>query len=313
MKRPTKYPQSTPLKTTKASFWTGWTKPLQDVVHTLEADIASLQARLKTPINKGRPASYMGVREFIPESSIVQLDVNQQGVSTAPCNYVVRDGQDYSIPIIFPGPGVFVAHEILVSIFQRDISASKQEMYAGMNTNAYAITNTSSLSPRFTTKFSIYPKQSKTLVPLADPYLPPQHTRTINFFWNMIDTKSQRLLSDSYISHMVLTPRSLPVLLTIGRLVASNFAREKIPDGDLFKLSTPWVFERDGQANFSFRPITPVFQFDSSLPGDDPVVGLDYDDRVNGKRDQRVRVQVELHGYRYETDQDLIRAGALTR
>lgn len=305
MKRPTKSPQSTPLKTTKASFWTGWTKPLQDVVHTLEADIASLQARLRVPIQKGRPSAYMGVREFLPEASIVEVDVNQDGQGTAPCNYVVRDGQDYSIPIIFPGPGVFVAHEIVVSIFQRDISAAKQEMYAGMNTNAYSLQNYNS----FTTKFSVYPKQTA-----GSSFLPPQHERTINFFWNMVDTKSQRLLADSYISHMVLTPRSLPVFVAEGGTIEeARVFREKLPDGDLFKFSTPWVFERDGQANFSFRPITPVFQFDSSLAGDDPVVGLGYDDRVNGKRDQRVRVQVELHGFRYETDQDLIRAGALTR
>jgi hypothetical protein len=139
--------------------------------------------------------------------------------------------------------------------------------------------------------------------------MPPQAQRTINFLWNMVDTKSQRRLADAYISQMVLTPPSLPETQSN----AQDHAFESLPDGDFFKFCTPWVFERDGQANFTFRPITPVFQFDSSLAGTDAAVGLPYDDRVNGKRDARVRVQVELHGYRYETDQDLIRAGALTR
>jgi hypothetical protein len=317
MKRPTHTPKSNPLKTTKGSFWTGWTKPLQDVVHTLEADIASLHARLRAPIHKGRPASYAGYRDFIPERSIVQVDTEQTNVSTNPCNYVVRDGQDYSIPLIMPGPGVFVAHELNVAIFQRHVSASQQEMFAEMRPNAFPFSGifirngtTFPVQPYFTTKFSIYPQQ--TIIPQQFP-VPPEASRTINFFWNMIDTKGQRLLADAYISQMALTPRSLPV--GQNRTFEENqaVAYNRVPDGDFFKFPTPWVFERDGQVNFTFRPITPVFQFDSSLSGTDPVVGLPYDDRVNGVRDQRVRVQIEIHGYRYETDQDLIRAGALVR
>lgn len=332
MKRPTNTPQSNPLKTSQASWWTGWTKPLHDLLHTLEADVAGLQARLKNPIHKGRPASYVGFRDFLPEKSVVQVDTAQAGQGTNPCNYVVRDGQDYDIPIIMPGPGVFVAEELTVAIFQQNyapISATFDSnvvtntafatMQAEMRANTFVFP--SAKTPYFTTKFSIFPQQtSLAYLGIAGDdsdfgkfkrYLfPPQAQRTINFLWNMIDTKSQRRLADAYISQMVLTPPSAPVSQT-------NFpygiAFESVPDGDLFRFCTPWVFERDGQVNFSFRPITPVFQFDSSLPGTDPVVGLPYDDRVNGVRDQRVRVQVELHGYRFETDQDLIRAGALVR
>jgi hypothetical protein len=147
--------------------------------------------------------------------------------------------------------------------------------------------------------------------------MPPQSQRTINFLWNMVDTKSQRRLADAYISQMVFTPPSAPVTQEAGSfqfgVTTKIQAHERVPDGDLFRFCTPWVFERDGQVNFIFRPITPVLQFDSSIAGTDPVVGLPYDDRINGIRDQRVRVQVEIHGYRFETDQDAIRAGALTR
>jgi hypothetical protein len=329
VKRPTNTPTSNPLKTRQASWWTGWTKPLHDLIHTLEADIAGLQSRLKHPIHKGRPASYVGFRDFIPERSVVQVDTAQTGVSTNPCNYVVRDGQDYDIPIIFPGPGVFVAEELTVAIFQQHYApraatvaqtgpftfgltdVTLVAMQAEMRANTFVFP--SQQTPYFTTKFSVYPQQT------SNGYLgqtgerkyrfAPNSQRTINYFWNMIDTKSQRRLADSYISQMVLTPPSAPV-------TQDNFnetAFESVPDGDLFRFCSPWVFERDGQANFSFRPITPVFQFDSALSGTDPAVGLPYDDRINGIRDQRVRVQVELHGYRFETDQDLIRAGALVR
>lgn len=335
MKRPTNTPKSNPLKTSQASWWTGWTKPLQDLIHTLDADIAGLKARLQHPIHKGRPAAYVGFRDFIPERSVVQVDTAQTGEGTNPCNYVVRDGQDYDIPIIMPGPGVFVAEEITVAIFQQQyapIAASIQDgaltdvnlaaMQAEMRANAFPFPS-SAETPYFTTKFSIYPQQVNGAYLGAtfdiDKFsMSPQTQRTINYLWNMVDTKSQRRLADAYISQMVFTPPSAPVTQEASSsdvfLVKTiNQAHESVPDGDLFRFCTPWVFERDGQVNFTFRPITPVFQFDSAIPGTDPVVGLPYDDRINGIRDQRVRVQVEIHGYRFETDQDAIRAGALTR
>ncbi len=326
MKRPTNTPKSNPLKTSQASWWTGWTKPLQDLIHTLDADIAGLKARLQHPIHKGRPAAYVGFRDFTPERSVVQVDTAQTGEGTNPCNYVVRDGQEYDIPIIMPGPGVFVAEEITVAIFQQQyapIAASKGDapfvldlvdvnlaaMQAEMRANTFVFP--SAQTPYFTTKFSIYPQQTGIayLGESNNVRVAPQSQRTLNYFWNMVDTKSQRRLADAYISQMVLTPPSAPV---VQRNNLST-AFESVPDGDLFRFCTPWVFERDGQVNFIFRPITPVLQFDSSIAGTDPVVGLPYDDRINGIRDQRVRVQVEIHGYRFETDQDAIRAGALTR
>lgn len=326
MKRPTNTPKSNPLKTSQASWWTGWTKPLQDLIHTLDADIAGLKARLQHPIHKGRPAAYVGFRDFIPERTLVQVDTAQTGEGTNPCNYVVRDGQDYDIPIIMPGPGVFVAEEITVAIFQQQyapIAASAGDapfvldlvdvqlaaMQAEMRANTFVFPSTQ--TPYFTTKFSIFPQQTGIayLGESNNVRVAPQSQRTLNYFWNMVDTKSQRRLADAFISQMVLTPPSAPV---VQRNIL-NTAFESVPDGDLFRFCTPWVFERDGQVNFIFRPITPVLQFDSAIPGTDPVVGLPYDDRINGIRDQRVRVQVEIHGYRFETDQDAIRAGALTR
>jgi hypothetical protein len=324
MKRPTNVPQSNPLKKNQASWWTGWNKPLRDLIHTLEADIAGLQARLRNPIHKGKPASYVGFRDFIPEQAVVQVDTLQTGVGTNPCNYVVRDGQDYDIPVILPGPGVFVAEELTVAIFQQNYAPQSASFSAGTVTYTNLVAMQAEMAPNafvfpsadtpyFSTKFSIYPRQSNlTYLGSYASLLPPQGTRTLNYFWNLIDTKSQRRLADAYISQMALTPPSLPV----GQVNTSsgvNKVYESVPDGDLFRFCTPWVFERDGQLNFTFRPITPVFQFDSALSGTNAAIGLPYDDRVNGIRDQRVRVQVEIHGYRFETDQDAIRAGVLTR
>jgi hypothetical protein len=334
VKRPTNTPKSNPLKTSQASWWTGWTKPLQDLIHTLDADIAGLKARLRDPIHKGRPAVYAGIRDFLPEQSVVQVNTAQTGTATNPCNYIVRDGQDYDIPIIMPGPGVFVAEEITVAIFQQQyapvaatisgvnlIDVNLAAMQAEMRANTFPFPS-SAERPYFTTKFSIYPQQLTnsylgTFFDVDRFSLAAQSQRTINYLWNMVDTKSQRRLADAYISQMVLTPPSAPVTqesaFFSGGVTTKNQAFESVPDGDLFRFCTPWVFERDGQVNFTFRPITPVFQFDSSLSGTDAAIGLPYDDRINGVRDQRVRVQVEIHGYRFETDQDLIRAGALTR
>jgi hypothetical protein len=273
--------------------WSGWVKPLSAYVEQLEAEIAGLEARLDNPISGGVPTAYMGQKIFSPESYAFNLDTEQDGVSSNPVNYVVRDGATYDISVRMPGPGVFVARSLHVGIFMR-------QFRPGFGVRQLYWTPNQLMFKSWTTKFSVFPKQpllqGTTLSALGT-----------SFFWSLLDSKSSRKLSDELISSEMLLVRE-------SRLPGTSFRQYVAPDnGGIFTLDVPWVFERDGQANFQFRPVTPIVQFDSSLSGTSPAVGLTYDDRENGVRNQSVTVQVELHGYRFLTDQDAMRAGALTR
>ncbi len=290
----------------------GWVRPLPDLVDQLEADVEGLQLRLRNPTNPGVPAAYQGVKVFLPETGSFAVDALQTHAGTMLANFVVRDGTTYEIPVIFPGPGVFMARYLKVSIYQRlfvppfitggVIPGYNGPVYLPVRTNQQAFNDIAlgAGSIQWTTKFSLPPKQPQqatTKLPLG----------AINYFWNMIDTKSGRKLADDLMSHMMLLPRTFMPLINDETLteVAS------LPDGDLLELDAPWVFERDAQMTFQFRPITPMLQFDSTVSG--ATAGYGFEDRENGVRNQSVTVSVELHGHRYETDQDAIRAGALTR
>lgn len=284
-----------------ASAWGGWVRPLPDLIDQLRADVEGLQLRVKDPVGPGVPAAYQGVKVFLPETAEFNVDTLQTHVGTNPCNFVVRDGTTYEIPIVFPGPGVFIARYLKVSIYQRlFVPAYNGPVFLPVmtNTQAFVVAHTS-----WTTKFSVppvQPFQATGKKPLG----------AINYFWNIIDTKSGRKLADDLVSHMMLLPRTY-MPLDDGGASPSILEIASLPDGDLLELDAPWVFERDGQVAFLFRPITPMLQFASSISGN--TAGYGFDDRENSVRNQSVTVTAELHGYRYETDQDAIRAGVLTR
>ena len=285
------------------SLWGGWTKPLEQQVEQLEAEIAGLEARVKTPTRPGVPAVYRAAREFVPEfGNAFLFDTEQDGVSSNLVNYVMRDANTYNIPVIFPGPGVFTAKQIKVSIYQRLFKPQFSEP-TQLHYTTSLIGLFSSVGPifPFTPKFSLYPKQ-----PISAPFSP--RFNAINFVWNLLDSRSQRYLSSDLMSHEFLLPRSPGPFNAVA-----PGSTQQLPDGGYFQLHAPWVFERDSQVQFQFRPITPVLQFDSSISGLNPAVGLLYDDRENGVRNQTVTVGIELLGYRYVADQDMAEAGTLTR
>jgi hypothetical protein len=273
----------------------GWTRTLEGSVQQLEAEISGLKDRLHDPIVPGPPAAYQAVRKFEPERYSFLLDTEQDGVSSNPVNYVVRDGATYEIPIVIPGPGVFVVTSIKMSIYQQiRIPGTLVPMVLPV------VNSMQGFSPfNWTTKFSVFRKQLET-----SNSTPPLNV--MNYFWNILDTKSGRRLSDELMPHTALLPRTQWPNEGYGNYSA-------LADGGMYELDAPWVFERDGQANCLFRPITPILQFDSSLSGASPAVGLGADDRVNGVRYQPVFVSVEMHGYKYVTEQDALKAGALTR
>jgi hypothetical protein len=78
------------------------------------------------------------------------------------------------------------------------------------------------------------------------------------------------------------------------------------PDSELFDFDTPWLFERDAQVSFLFRPIMDLYQIDAA----EPTLPYYSDDRNQGKRNQQLTVRVEMHGVRYYDRQDVLKEGA---
>ncbi len=286
-----------PVSKGGGSIWTGWVKPITDVLDQLEADIEGLKLRLKYPTRPGVPAAYQASKVFLPETRSFLLDTAQNGISSNLVNFVVRDGTTYDIPIQMPGPGVFALKRMKVVVFQRLFETQYRaalELPMVVGTQPF-------IDAFFTTKFSLFPVQPVHRIG------PPVKvgTPSINFFWNLLEGKSQRKLSEELLPSMCLLPRS--------HMFSSTNTPPWLHDGGLFEFDVPWLMERDAQLNFQFRPINPVLQFDSTIAGTDAAIGLAFDDRENGVRNQQVRVSVELHGYRYETEQDALRMGATTR
>jgi hypothetical protein len=119
------------------------------------------------------------------------------------------------------------------------------------------------------------------------PYLP--------YFWNIIDEKSGRQYAQDWMPHGAL-------LNTRGNNVSVRVA----PDSELFDFDTPWLFERDAQVSFLFRPIMDLYQVAASSP----TLPYVFDDRNQGRRNQQLTVRVEMHGIRYYDRQDVLKEGA---
>jgi hypothetical protein len=284
----------------RASLETGWTKTLEEDCVQLCAEISGLEDRLAYGMQEGVPAAYAGQRIFSPESATVEVDLTQDGVTPGaltPCNYIVRDGATYDIPIVMPGPGAFIAKYMTVAIYLRHYSVSEGR-YVDENVTGnqnYFNQRESTLAPLeaalYTTKFSAFRQQPVVNVTVTTP----GGVRTqgapysaLNYFWNLLDSKSGVKLSDELMSQNVLLPRSREY--TVDEAAFNTYS-----DGGYFSFDVPFVFERDGQANFQFRPITPFFQ------------------QASETKPQHIVVQVELHGYRFETAQDVMKMGALSR
>jgi len=299
------------------SRWTGWQKRIADTVDQLAADVEGLALRLQHPARPGIPAAYRATRTFQPEAGIINMDTEQDGASSNPVNYVLRDGQTYDIPCRFMGDGVFVVNRVKVSVTQRVfVTPYNRAVEIPCPVLQVGFANRLAAGPRenaqaWTTKFSVFPKQPEGLV--TGPFVAESVLfGAVSYFWNLRDDRTGRYLSSDLMPCTEMQPN---YVAPAQDLVVPTRAIQRAPisDGGFYEMWTPWLFERDGQVTLHFRPITPIFQFDSSLAGTDAAVGLTYDDREGGKRIQPVTVAVEYHGYRYRTDQDAVRAGALTR
>lgn len=306
-----------PVTAGAGSRWTGWTKKITDVVDQVAADIKGLQLRLSSPTRPGIPTCYRGEKLFVPEDASFLLDTAQDGVTSNLVNYVLRDGVPFSIPVKMTGDGVFVPDSLKVHFKQRlwvPSGGAPVWMNGGMSSQ---LTYTGATRWEWTTKFSLFPSQPASR-DASTFWMIKAQPCAVNYFWNVVDTRNNRKLADDWVSSVMLLPGS--PMAGFGSLAPTLYS---MVDGDFFRFDCPWLFERDSQVEVRIWPINPVVQFDSSISGTDVVIGPDlagalpagygFDDREGGRRNQSVLVAAEFHGYRYQTMQDAMRAGALTR
>ncbi len=290
----------------------GWTQPLDELWTQLRAEMHAFKQRVDADVNgpAGIPAAYQGVRVFRPE--VGELTVTDPSVFPnvdIDVNYVVRDGQTYEIPVIFPGPGVFVARELEVHILQRFVTSAGEDFrLVARAFNTTLAQNVDQDSELRTFRYSVLqqfdgtPGNPESWPSIGGPSAPlvvhEDPVPACNFFWNIIDAKSGRQFADDLVPSQAL----MPLTASHAGLQEITFdviqGQRGLPlDGGRFYFDVPWLIERDGQLRFQFRPTTPIFQL-ASTP-------------TNEKQD--VYVQVELHGERYETLPDALKTGALTR
>lgn len=266
-------------------------RTLRELHARVLGDADSLRLRVEEHDVLCEPACAAGLKVFTPDTTTsFLLDRLQSAAASIKCQYVIRDNITYEIPVIFPPPGVFEARFLRVNITQRLFSPTEgvQQLYVPMNpAMSYSDAAAANAGGVQTVKWSVAPN------------------RFVQFFWNIIEGKSGRQLSDEMIPDALLLPA-----LAAAPSLTSGSTRPFIADsGDIgMELDAPWLFERDADIRFLFRPITPVIQ-PAADSGFSPYA---FDDREvnNTIRNSAVTVAVELHGGRLYDDSDAQRQGA---
>lgn len=265
--------------------------PLDTLVSQIEDEIKAVQLSFATNLGfKGTPGCLAAAKTFEPETTAFNITLPTGEVfpssgrtDTYSVNYVVRDAQTYTIPIRNGASAAFCARYMTVSVVQR------------ITNNQMVSVGTANQENNFQSwKFQLYPFSRGTYA--LETSLPTL-SGGFNYFWNLEDAKSNRYLSDDLLSHLVLLPRNnqSPTLFVADGTIALADPAFNPRDGDLFEFEVPWLIERDGQAVFHFRPITPILQLASSDPK------------------QQATLYVELHGHYMHADSDAAKTGAITR
>lgn len=228
---------------------------------------------------------YPGSMVFGPESTSFLLDTDQDGSSSNLVNYVLRSGVTYRIPVQVGGDGVFRARGVRCTLWQRFYNGDtlvKKAIQFQMSPLIQQFTSSGQIY--WTTKFSCMPVQPANFY--GDTGLTFMQAPAINFAWNLEDQQSGWQYSDQLIPMTGLMPRTF---WNEGAV---------LHDGDHHKFSSAWRIDTGRVLTFCLRPLTDVVQFDSSIAGTDPAVGLEFDDRENGIRNQSITAQVEIIGER---------------
>jgi hypothetical protein len=273
----------------------GWLPTLKAQVETLRKQLEGVELRLDRRLTKGEPAATVGERVFLPQPTSFAFDYLQDGVSSVDAQYVVQDGITYEIPIVFPPPGVFRARYFKVNIYQRVFTPSDA--------------NRPETVFQFPVAYGDYFSAFATQQVQTRKYLFPNNaageqliSRRMSFLWNIIDTKSGMQFADEMLPDLMLLPQPPTQGGEPGGYENPGAT------GGRFEFTTPWLFERDAQLTFLFRPITPVLQ-PTVTSGYFP---FSFDDREqnNTVRNMAITVRAEVHGTRYVDAQDALRLGA---
>jgi hypothetical protein len=274
----------------------GWLQSLQDRVTNLKAQIYGVRERLNSPFRDGVPVSVQGELLFKADTSriisIPNFPTNQEAGTfiALNCNPIILSGVTYRVPIMLPPPGVFQAHNLVVDIEAGFLEFNGQQRPGIFPLNDYRQTSLlgdwgaqPSTGPlTFTLKQQVLGTFATAL-----PYLP--------FFWNLVDEKSGRQYSESLIP-------SGALLNTRGQSQLNRVS----PDSELFEFDAPWLFERDAQLAFHFRPIMDLYQIDAASA----TLPWGTADKNQGRRNNQATLRVELHGVRFYDEQDVLKDGA---
>lgn len=287
---------------------TGWLQSLGDRANNIMAKLLGLNDRLTSPLTNGVPSMVSGEITFKADTNKLvtitnfptdPFDTTPAFLATLTVNPVIIAGETYKIPIQFSPPGVLRARNLVVGI------EWGAQMFAGINRpyimplNDYAqVESSGGALPASPTGNALqYTYQQQVLGDLCtmEPFLP--------FLWNIVDQKSGRQYANDWMPHGALMNTRGNDRSTVGLHA----------DSELFEFDAPWLFERDAEVSFWFRPIMDLYQIaasDATLPF------TGNDDRnptgASGTRNQQATVRVEFHGNRYYDvqGQDVLKEGA---
>lgn len=266
----------------------GFLATAEEEILRLEKDVLGLGARLKYKYDHGVPAAYVGERIFTPSTDIIDVDIEQNGAAAEPCNMVVPSGEEFSIPIILQGPGVFRARYMSVTLYQRYFFNN------GANTTNVQWIPIPVGKPFFNTDptsgvgTQIQSVKRSIMYNILGGFLADNQGDRLygaNFFWNFVDEDSQRRLADDWLPDQCLRPQGYQLQ----------------QDGGVYQFRTDWLFERANTVSLRLRMINDIMQLDPTS-ATFPFLGLN--DLENGQRNQSVKVRVELHGEKFYNSRD---------
>ncbi len=293
----------------------GWLQSLGERARNLRAQLQGINERLNTPFANGVPACMNGSLLFKADTTqIVALTNFPSSPDTDPAHFItfnanpiILSGKTYKVPITFTPPGVLMAHNLVVSIEAGFTMFANQPRSGITPLNDYRQVTAATLVPSFVPpptfgramRFT-YQQQVLGDFMAVMPFMP--------YLWNIIDEKSGRQYAQDWMPHGALLNARVNGQ---GDGATANVTA----DSELFEFDAPWLFERDAQVSFLFRPLMDLYQVDKGaavLPygSDNSGATNGTDDRSGGLRTEQATVHVEFHGNRYYSAQDALKWGA---
>jgi hypothetical protein len=289
----------------------GWLEDLAVRFRQLNAQLAGVQRRLTSDLAYGVPSAVTGELLFkantaesitLPVFPFIEMPTTT--VANLVVNPIIKAGQTYRIPIMMPPPGVFMAHNLMVNIEAGvNLFGGQQRPYLTPLNDYRQDNNGGMISSSPLDGNLTFSQQQQVLNGTTNKAVWGQQTY-LPYFWNIIDEKSGRQYAQDWLPHG---------LLMNSRFGASN-ALTMSSDGDFFEFDAPWLFERDAQVSFLFRPIMDLYQMAAdqapAIPGGTLRPYPTRDDLNQGTRNMQATVRVEMHGNRYYGRQDVLKEGA---